>query len=125
MSDKPIIRTADMKDVKEIYPELTSFPYTFRAWAIEWQGSVAALAGFILRPDDTIAFSVMRQGVNAPKRMIIRTAKEMLEVMRSTGLPLKAVRDKCHNNSGKFLTYLGFEKSSDLGGVEVYKWQTH
>lgn len=121
MTGRTSIRPAVFSDIGEIYPDLMSVPYSLRAWAIDLDGHVAALAGFIMQPGQPIAFSCLKPGLVAPKMLFMRTAREMLAIMQETRLPLVAIRSVDYGNSAKFLRALGFEPE----GQEVYKWPIH
>jgi len=123
MTNDVKIRPADYSDIASLYPELVSVPYSLRAWAVELNGETVALAGFILQPINPIVFSMVKSGLDVPKRLFMRTALEMLEILRDTGLPLSAIRDTTFSNSDKFLRFLGFRLEARQNGEEVYKWR--
>lgn len=95
-----------------------------KAWAIEYNGDLAAIAGVQFLDSCIMVFSEMKD-INAPKITKWRAAKEAVEVIsKDIQSPLFALCDKRHNNSGRFLQSLGFEYSGTIKQGDIYRWQT-
>lgn len=117
----PVIRPATLADVLDFYG--VDPPHTVMAWAVEYRGKLACIAGVAIMPGvGAQAFSKVKPDVEAPKATILKTARKLLELIAATGLPFTAQSET--KQSGKFLRYLGFENCApDRDGMELFRWK--
>lgn len=118
--DRVKIRGATRADIDAFYDgKLTK---TVRAWVVEIDGELAAVAGVIREPLVMIAFSSMKPGLDVSKITIWKTALRLWDNIRALGYPVRAIAHPEIPGSAAFLERLGFLhiKSSPIG--EVYQW---
>ena len=117
------IRPATQHDILEVYGH--TIPNAHRAWAVDWEGKAACVAGVIFLNGNTMAFSSIIDGINPPAITIWRAAKELMDRIKSLGKPVTAICTGKFMNSGAFLERLGFNYKTTLSDGEVYQWLTH
>ena len=121
--DNVVIRPAKAEDVRVFFGTL---PQTVQAWAVDYNGELAAIAGIARHPASMVAFSYRKPDVVVSKMTIWRTALKLWEKMKSAGHPvIFAIADDCFMNSPEFLKRLGFTPINDkTAHGEVFVWQT-
>lgn len=97
--------------------EMFGKPYsaTLRAWSLEADGKVVAMAGYFMSAGKAVVFSDIKEDV--PKMTIWREAKRFMDQLNVPSVCL------AEDEAGPFLERLGwvFEGHSQDGGV--YTWQ--
>lgn len=112
------IRPATSQDISQFYEKNTT--YATKAWAVDYNGALACVAGVELRPKQAVVFSGMIDGIDAPKLTIWRCARDLMDKIRGLNLPLLvAICDDRFINSPRFLRKLGFKEVSK----EVFVWE--
>lgn len=90
---------------------------TVIAFTVEWGGEPVCIAGVTLEKGQFIIFSDIREGVNAPKMTVWRTARKLAERIKSLNLP--AVTAPCH--TGRFLETLGLTYCASCEEGDIYR----
>lgn len=114
------VRTATGEDFEAISGGRP--PYATRAWAVDHDGEVSAIAGVHLTPGGVLIFSDLKDGLDVPKLTIWRATLEVFEKIKNLKMPMFAVCTGEFMNSGPFLERLGFESHGVMEGMEVYRW---
>ena len=105
-SEKPKIRPLTPGDIEEFYPE--GVKLSVRGVAVEVDGKVIAVAGMSLRVP-YLAFSTMKDEMRKYPKMILKTARQLQDIMRQYKSDVFAEADVNEKNSFAFLHHLGFE----------------
>lgn len=119
--DSAVIRPASLADIQHFYGNP---PITMRAWAIEYGGALAGLAGYSLGPSSATVWMRMDPGIKAPPAAVVKASLRVVEAMRATGMTLTAFRDASDSsvsNSSKFLRKMGFSLIGRENGLEVWE----
>lgn len=113
------IRQATADDIKLFYPD--GPPRTSYSWLALYRGKPACLAGIIMERGGCIAYSEILPDCDAPKITIWRTARALLDLIKSVGVPVYAMCDPENVGTNKFVERLGFKFNRVYEGVRVYK----
>lgn len=115
------IRPATKDDIISLYGKEIMFPC--RAWAVDYNGAVACVAGVYFQPNQAVSFSAMAD-VDAPKRKIFRAAMEMMDKIKSLNLPsITAVCTDKYKNSGRLHQMAGFTYKGRNEQGDIYIWE--
>lgn len=118
-----VIRPATAEDIEALYAgRLTK---TVRAWAVDYRGKLACLAGIMIEQNRLTAFSEMVHDIAAPRSLIWKTAQKLVELITASGAPLLVVADDKHPNSFLFLKRLGFRFLEHRDGKDYFAWPIH
>lgn len=115
-----MIRAATKQDVDSFYGG--TMGHTMRAWAVDLDGELVAIAGVIRQPLVMIAFSSMKQGLDVGKLTIWKTALQLWGHIMALGYPVRAIAHPDIPGSGAFLERLGFDFMQNSPAGEVYQW---
>ena len=116
------IRPAKKEDLIAVAKDNNYFPV--RAWAAEYNGELACVAGVELAPKQAVAFSGIVEELDAPKMTIWKGALELFDKIKSLDIPvLVAYADNRHLNSRRFLEKLGFSYAGSINNKEVMVWR--
>lgn len=112
------VRYATREDLLAFYggPHRTSA----RAVVAEHGGEVVAVAGVMIEPGRTVAFSDVRPELHYSPRAALRMAREALALTARAGT-LAWTRTDNH----KFLKVLGFEHLGPAGEYQEFAWKQH
>lgn len=99
-----------------------TWPRTCRAWAVEVDGQLVALAGYALEAGHAYAFSVMKEGHGMSARAIVTTARRIFAEIQKRRLPLVARANPDLPGAGKFLRSLGFRLLQPSLEGDIYQW---
>ena len=116
------IRQATAADIEGFYGIPTRS--SCLAWVAFWKGKPACLAGIAFEDVVMVGFSMMKEDIDAPPITVWRTAKILLELIKSKGFPLFAKANERKHNSGKFLESLGFVLAKAEGSTLIYRLPT-
>ncbi len=111
------IRQATADDIKLFYPD--GPPRTTYSWLALYKGKPACLAGLIMERGGCIAYSEMKD-CDAPKMTIWRTARALLDLIKSVGVPMYAACDPENLRTNQFVERLGFEYKRPYHGTRLY-----
>jgi hypothetical protein len=89
---------------------------TVRALTVVRDGEPIAIAGITIEKEQFVAFSDIKEGVEASPITIWRTARKLADMLRELKLPAAATTSK-----GKFLESLGFECVGDIENKNIYR----
>lgn len=106
-------RPARASDMSEMFGK--PHPATLRAWSLEADGRVVAMAGYFMSEGKAVVFSDIKEDV--PKMTIWREAKRFMERLK---VPSVCVAT---DESGPFLERLGWVFVGHSEDGEVYTWQ--
>lgn len=114
------IRPARPKDMAVFYPE--GLRHTTYALAIEVDGKLRALAGFVITRMSITAFSDHLDISDISPVTRVRVAKRALRELAAIRSPIYAISRHKENNSKRLLTLLGFThlRDNQSGGVFYY-----
>lgn len=105
-SESPKIRPLTARDLEELYPE--GVRVSVRGVAVELDGEVLAVAGMSLRVP-YLAFSTMKDAMRKYPKTILKTARQLQDIMCQYNSDIFAEADVNERNSFAFLLHLGFE----------------
>lgn len=98
-------------------------PRTAYSWVAKYKGKPVCLAGITLEKAGTLVYSEIMPDVDAPKMTVWRTAKALLECIRSVGLPMYAACQSDNFDAQAFVQRLGFTHKYPARGMEYFAWQ--
>lgn len=110
--------TAD--DIRTFFPN--GAPRTAYSWVATYKGKPACLAGITLEKGGTLVFTEILPDIGAPKMTVWRTAKALLECIRSVGLPMYTACQESNLDAQAFVQRLGFTHKYPARGLEYYAW---
>lgn len=115
------IRRASAEDIRYFYPD--GAPRTSHAWLALYKNQPACLAGLTVERGGCVAYSEILPGIVAPKATIWRTARALMEHIKSLNLPMYAACDPVNISAQKFVERLGFKHERLFQDMELYVWQ--
>ncbi|MFA7333353.1 MAG: hypothetical protein WC130_03570 [Kiritimatiellia bacterium] len=123
MADEYVIRDATRDDMTAICGKRTGA--TFRAWAVEKNGTLVAVGGVVYGKPLIIGFSRIAAGAEMKPQTVWRLTRKLWNNVMALGHPvIYAIADPDLPTAPAFLERLGFKHiESDVRG-EIYEWQT-
>ena len=116
MDKRVKIRPIEGRDIAAFFP--FGMRDTCVGWAVDLDGELACIAGVSRGRSLMVAFSKVKPGLNATKRMVWETALVLDTLIKN--LPYKEIW--ALTVKGRFLQALGWEYQETRGPVEVFKW---
>jgi hypothetical protein len=115
ISSKPEIKPSTADDIASFYG--AGVLKTVRAYSVFWRGELVAVAGVMLEPTGFIIFSDMKEGIEAPKMTVWKTAKLLAEAIKKFNIPAYTAPCK----TGKFLESIGLKQVTECNGEHIYR----
>lgn len=116
---KPVVRPATADDIRKLYQR--DAPRTVRAFAVDWHGELAAIAGVTIQRDVCTFFSDIRPDIDPPAMAIWRASVEIVNRIQAMKLPCIAIANPELPTSSAYLERLGFTYHGDSDEGRIYR----
>jgi len=119
------IRPAVDADLGDFKVGASMPPFSCKIWAVEHDGKVCGVFGFVYAPNNLIAFSEISDGIDVPLMTKWKAIEKSMDVLKKHSSSFYAISSQDHDNSGKMLRKLGFDFFKTTHETDFYIWQTH